>query len=121
RCSVFGVGRAFPKTEHRTPNTLLLVVRKYGWRKDDALANQLVQAARAEPGGAMAATDGAVLIDALLLEDENVLQHHHVPLHALHLGDVSDLAAAVPHARLVHDQVERRGDLFADGFRGQLG
>ena len=49
-----------------------------------------------------------------VVEDEDVLQGDDVALHADDLGDVGDPARAVLEARLVHDQVDRGGDLLAD-------
>src|SRR3970040_346066 len=53
--------------------------------------------------------------DARLLEDEDVLHDDDVALHPLDFGDVGDLAGAVLEPRLVDDEVDRRGDLLADG------
>ena len=42
---------------------------------------------RPDAGGAVETDDLAVLVDALLLEDEDVLGGHHVLFHADDLGD----------------------------------
>ena len=67
-------------------------------------------------GGLEVAVEPAVLVDAhAVVEQEDVLEGDDVALHALHLGDVGDAAGAVTEAGEVHDQVERRGHLLADG------
>ena len=71
------------------------------------------------PVGLQAAHDAA-LGDAGLLEGEDVLHDDDVALHALDLGDAGDLARAVPQARLVHDEVDGRRDLLADGAHRQV-
>src|SRR5262245_29784881 len=53
--------------------------------------------------------------DTGLLEDEHVLHDDDVAFHALDLGDVDDLPGPVLQAALLDDEVDRRGDLFADG------
>ena len=63
----------------------------------------------------------AVLVDAhAVVEQEDVLQGDDVALHALHLGDVGDAAGAVAQSGEVHDQVERRCHLLADGPHRQV-
>src|SRR6476660_4858662 len=58
--------------------------------------------------------------DTGLLEDEDVLHDDDVTFHALDLGDVDDLPGPVLEAALLDDQVNRRGDLLADGAQGQV-
>ena len=43
-----------------------------------------------------------------------------VVVHADDLGDRGDLARAVDEALLLHDEVDRVGDLLADGARRQV-
>ena len=50
----------------------------------------------------------------------DVLERDDVTLHADHLGHVADAAGAVAEAVDVDDEVERRGDLLADGPRRQV-
>ncbi len=45
--------------------------------------------------------------------------HDHVAFHALDLGDVGDPARAILHAVLLHDQIDRGGDLLADSAHRQ--
>ena len=71
------------------------------------------------PGRLEAALDLA-LDDAGLLEDEHVLHDDDVAFHALDLGDVDDLAGPVLEPALLDDQVDRRGDLLADGADRQV-
>src|SRR5207244_6476722 len=54
-------------------------------------------------------------IDARLVEDENVLHRDDLALHARELAEVSHLAGPVRHSRYLNNEVNRRGDLFADG------
>ena len=60
------------------------------------------------------------LDDARLLEHEHVLHDDDITLHALDLGDVDDLARPVLEARLLDDEIDRRGDLLADGPQRQV-
>ena len=61
------------------------------------------------------------LVDAHAeVEQEDVLEGDDVALHALHLGDVGDAAGAVAQAGEVHDEVEGRGHLLADGPHRQV-
>src|SRR5579872_3657588 len=53
--------------------------------------------------------------DALLLEDENLLHADDVLFHAGDLGDAGDLAGAIALAGNLDDDIERGGDLLADG------
>ena len=72
-------------------------------------------------GGLEVALEVAVLVDAHAeVEQEDVLEGDDVALHALHLGDVGDAAGAVTQAGEVHDEVERRGHLLADGPHRQV-
>ena len=54
------------------------------------------------------------------VEQEDVLEGDDVALHARDLGHVREAARAVLQALLVHDQLDRRGDLLADRARRQL-
>src|SRR5688500_7077014 len=83
-------------------------------REMDAHHLELLHELRPDPGRLEAALDLA-LDDARLLEDEHVLHDDDVALHALDLGDVRDLPGPVLEARLVDDEVHRRGDLLAEG------
>ena len=55
-----------------------------------------------------------------VVEQEDVLEGDDVALHPLHLGDVRDPAGAVLEPGLVHDQVDGRGHLLADGADRQV-
>src|SRR3954452_16970862 len=57
--------------------------------------------------------------DAGLLEHEDVLHDDDIAFHPLDFGDVHDLARPVLETRLLDDEVDRRGDLLADGPQGQ--
>ena len=48
------------------------------------------------------------------VEQEDVLERDDLALHARDLGHVGEAAGAVLQALLVHDQLDRRGDLLAD-------
>src|SRR3990172_1180788 len=80
----------------------------------DALDFETVYELGADAGRLEATLDLAVE-DAGLLEDEDVLHDDDITFHALDLGDVGDLAGAVLEARLVDDEIDRRGDLLPDG------
>src|SRR6188472_4430628 len=58
--------------------------------------------------------DHATVLEGFLLEQEHVLEGDLVAFHALHFGDVGDLAGAVAHAALLDDDVDRGADLLAD-------
>ncbi len=63
---------------------------------------------------------GGVVLEAQVVahaEQEDVAQNRTVRVVADDLGDLGDLAAAVGHAGLVDDQVDRRRDLRADGLK----
>src|SRR3954466_14484888 len=78
--------------------------------------SELLGELRPDAGGLEMAPEPAVLVDAhAVVEHEDVLQRDDVAFHALHLGDVRDAPGAVPEAADVHDQVERRCHLLADG------
>ncbi len=66
------------------------------------------------------AEDAAVLVEPGLRELEDGLHDDRVAFHAGDLGDVGDLARAVGQAGALDDEVDRRGDLLADGARGQV-
>ena len=65
------------------------------------------------------ALDLAVL-DAGLLEGEDVLGQDLVVLDPVDLGDVDDLARAVLEPGRMDDEVDGRGDLLADGAQRHL-
>src|ERR1700741_2967314 len=65
--------------------------------------------------GRLEATLDLAFDDTGLFEDEDVLHDDDVAFHALDLGDVDDLPGPVLEAALLDDQVDRRGDLLADG------
>ena len=88
-------------------------------RQLDARVFDLGHELRAHAGRLDRADDLAVL-ERLLLEQEDVLEDDLVAFHALHFGDVGDLARAVAHAALLDDHVDRRADLLADGAHGQV-
>src|SRR5688500_5410163 len=54
------------------------------------------------------------------VEGEDVLERDDLTLHADDLGDGGDAARAVLEAGLLDDEVERPGDLLADGAHGQV-
>src|SRR5262245_24071132 len=83
-------------------------------RQMDAHHLELLDELGPDAGRLQAALDLA-FDDARLLEHEDVLHDDDVAFHALDLGDVRDLPGAVLEAALVDDQVDRRGDLLADG------
>src|SRR6202008_3581970 len=80
----------------------------------DAHHLELLDELRPDPGRLQAALDLA-LDNARLLEDEHVLHDDDVAFHALDLGDVDDLPGPILEAALLDDEVDRRGDLLADG------
>src|SRR6266498_2770939 len=77
-------------------------------REIDPLDLELLDELGPDPGRLEAALDLA-LHNTGLLEDEDVLHHDDVTFHALDFGDVGDAPGPVLEARLVHDQVHRRG------------
>src|SRR5260221_5597741 len=88
-------------------------------REMDAHHLELLDELRSDTGRLEAALDLA-FDDAGLLEDEHVLHDDHITFHALDLGDVHDLAGTVLEAALLDDEVDRRGDLLADGSERQV-
>ena len=79
-----------------------------------------VRALRPDARGAEPADDLAVLRDAHLLEHEDLLHGDHVTFHAGDLRDARHLARAVGHARLLHDDLDGRGNLLPHGLLGQV-
>ena len=71
------------------------------------------------PVGVSVALDLAVVHPGLL-EGEDVLGQDLVVLDPVDLGDVDDLARAVLESGGVDDEVDRRGDLLADGAQRHL-
>ena len=57
----------------------------------------------------------AVFGDAAFLEKENILHGDLLAFEADEFGDVSDFATAIAEAGDLHHQVDRAGDLVADG------
>ena len=47
---------------------------------------------------------------------KNILHHDDVAFHPLHFGNSCDLARAVAHTGLLHDEVDGGGNLLADDF-----
>src|SRR6476659_4859207 len=88
-------------------------------RQVDAHDLELLDELRPDPGRLQPALDLA-LDDTGLLEDEHVLHDDDVAFYALDLGDVDDLPGPVLEAALLDDEVDRRGDLLADGPQGQV-
>jgi hypothetical protein len=86
----------------------------------DALLGQLVQELGAQAGGHQGALLGAALAARGHLVVEDVLEQDDVALHALHLGQAGDHAAAVGHPGDLQDDVEGGGDLLPDGPDRQL-
>ena len=96
-----------------------------GWNTSlaeaDAEVGQLLGELGPDAGRLEVALEPAVLVDAHAeVEQEQVLEGDDVALHALHLGDVGDAAGAVPQAGEVHDEVDGRRHLLADGPDGQV-
>ena len=71
-------------------------------------------------GRSQAAHDSTIL-QSRLLEDKQLLGiDDFTTLHAQYFGNTGDLAAAVAHALLVYDQVNRAADLLAYRFQRDL-
>src|SRR4051794_2413352 len=83
-------------------------------RKMDPHHLELLDELRSNAGRLEAALDLA-FDDAGLLEDEDILHHDDVAFHPLDLGDVDDLPGPVLEAALLDDEIDRGGDLLADG------
>src|SRR6185369_5828227 len=81
---------------------------------------RLLQRVRPQAGRAEFADDLAVVALIEILELEQLLGDDHVAFHADYLGDVRGAAAAVAQALDLDDEVDRFGDLAADGFLGDL-
>src|SRR5687768_14600774 len=87
----------------------------------DVVVRQLVEELGTQAGRLHDALRLAVLVEPHgLVEEEDVLERDDVTFHPLHLCHVRDAPGAVAQACLVHDHVDRRGDLFADGLDGQI-
>src|SRR5688500_12520822 len=69
--------------------------------------------ARADAGGDEAALGLAVLVDAGLLEQEQVVRLNLVALHAGDFRHGRDLALAAHQTLRLHDHVQRAADLLA--------
>ena len=87
------------------------------WRRRSAMPRRLhlVEAARAQAGGAELAVHRAVGLGVGAVEGEDVLHLHHLAFHAGDLGDVGHLPLAVGQAHHLDDQADGRGDLLAHG------
>jgi hypothetical protein len=70
---------------------------------------------RHHAGGLHCSQDLAAFANALLLVGEQILQHDHLAFHALNFAHTDDFAAAVAQTADLHDQVNGRGHLLADG------
>src|SRR5258708_17288639 len=68
-----------------------------------------------------AATHMAWAYTALIgsLVNENILQCHLFTFHALHLGDLDNLAAAILETALLDNQMHGTGNLATDHAQGQ--
>src|SRR4030095_17251047 len=64
-------------------------------------------------GGAVVTHDLAVLVDALLLEDEDVLGGHYVLFHSDDLGEPENFPASVAEPGEVDHHVGRRREMVA--------
>ena len=105
----------------RSTSTFALLSLKNDLGSDDAVLAELLDEAGADARctaswcrrsrGSLSSTYDA---------DEDVLQGDHVALHARHLGDVGDAAAAVDQTLRVDDQVEGARDLVADRLQRQV-
>src|SRR5579884_87221 len=80
----------------------------------DAGGQELFVELGADAGGRKTAYYAAFLIDAALLENEQILEGHHFAFHAGHFGDAGDAARAVAHAGDLDNQVHRGRDLRAN-------
>src|SRR3989337_163279 len=87
-------------------------------RQLDADALEALGAARADARRPEGPLHLPLAVDARLLEAEDVLHRHHLPLHAGHLAHVRQLARAVREAADLDDDVQRRGDLLPAGAAG---
>ena len=80
------------------------------------MVSQDVKELRSESGADQAPEVPAVLVaPGLVVEAEDVLQGDDVALHSLDLHDGNDATAAVTQARLLDDEIDRTGDLIANG------
>src|SRR5690606_27957646 len=66
------------------------------------------------------ALDPAVLVEAGLLEAEDLVELDGALLHAGDLADAGDAPRTVAEAGLLDDQLHRRGDLLANGLYRQV-
>ena len=58
--------------------------------------------------------------DAVLFECEEFLRQDLVAFHAIDFNDRGHAATAIAEARLLHDDVDCRGDLLANGSHGKV-
>src|SRR5581483_612641 len=80
----------------------------------DAGGQELFVELRPDAGGRETADHATFLIDAALLENEQILERHYFAFHACHFGDAGDAARAVAHAGDLNYQVHGGGDLLAN-------
>src|SRR5207302_1697692 len=74
-----------------------------------------------DAGPAERAEDIALIIDAGLVEETDVLQLNLVAIDAGDLGDMRHDATPVAQTSLLDQQGDAADDLFADGLEGQIG
>src|SRR5919198_1671181 len=88
-------------------------------RKVETARGELLAERRPDAGRAERAED-ALAVEAVPLEDEEVLHRDEVALVAADFADLRDLARAVLHALDVHDEIDRGRDLLADGAEREV-
>src|SRR5574340_550207 len=90
------------------------------WSKVEAGSLDAGVEERADAGGFQFAEDLAIFIDAGLLEFEDVGHDDGVAFHAADFGHGGDLTGTIFETRLLDDQVDGGGGLFADDLEGQV-
>src|SRR5438067_4460690 len=85
-------------------------------RQHRAGGGQLIRTLRHDAGGVESPTHLASRTDSLLLKEEDVLHADDVGEGAGQLRDVRDTARSVAHTRSLHDNVDSRSDLGANGL-----
>src|SRR5437762_1073103 len=88
-------------------------------RQVDTRRVELLDELGPDPGWPQAALALAI-VDGRPRDHEDVLHDDHVALHALHLGDVHDLARAILEVVLVDDEVDSGHDLVADCLQREV-
>src|SRR5947207_4385714 len=81
---------------------------------------KLVSKFRTNTRGGKSAEDPPVWRNTVFLKDKNVLHADDVFFHAGDFGQVSDSSSSVIKSGNLHDQLDRRSDLPADSFFGQV-